>query len=187
MSKLLIYGAPGVGKSSTSRILSRQTNIKLFEGDYLREHVAQKDKTEAEDPFLYVGTKEAWHKFGELSENNVIRGLLAVRNSMRPYVKDELSKHVDVIFEVAFLTPQDYNRLHPMFLLVTLDEERHRKQFFATRPVSDETENRFRASRIIQDYLLHEASSLHVNVIYNDCSPDVVSTYIAEQVQDLVS
>ncbi len=68
MSHILIYGAPGAGKTTLSKVLQSHLHTELFEGDYLREVTAQRDKTEEEDPFLHVGTKQAWRKFGSLSE-----------------------------------------------------------------------------------------------------------------------
>lgn len=172
MRKVLIYGAPGVGKSSTTKRLGDILAIPTFEGDYLREHVAQSEKSEAEDPFLYVGTKEAWEKFGDFNRDNVIKGLHAVRKSMLSYVDNGLAKHKSVIFEVAFLTPQVYDGKLPLVLVVTRDDTKHRRQFFAKRPESHSTEQSFAASRILQEYLLSEAAALHVELVENDASLD---------------
>jgi|SRR5665213_2308861 len=178
MNKVLIYGAPGVGKSSTTQLLGDLLDLPIFEGDYLREHVAQQQKSEAEDPFLYVGTKEAWKKFGDFNPDNVIKGLLAVRKSMLNYVNRELSTHKSIIFEVSFLTPQIYSDEFPLILLVTHDESKHRKQFFSKRPESHITEQGFTAARIIQDYLIKEASDLNVYIVENSTSLKAASERI---------
>lgn len=185
MSKILIYGAPGAGKSSTTMRLGDALAIPTFEGDYLREHVAQSEKTEAEDPFLYVGTKEAWRHFGEFKPENVIKGLHAVRNSMLPYVDAEIAKHENIIFEVAFLTPQAYNGKLPLILVVTRDEAKHRQQFFSKRPESHISEQGFAASRILQEFLINEAASLKVTIVENDSSLDETAKKIADLIAQL--
>lgn len=180
MKKVLIYGAPGAGKSSTTVRLGDLLSIPTFEGDYLREHVAQSEKTEAEDPFLYVGTKEAWKLFGDFNRDNIIKGLKAVRSSMLLYVDDELAKHEKVIFEVAFLTPQVYDGKLPLILVVTRDEAKHRQQFFGKRQESHINEQNFAASRILQDYLISEAADLNVEIVENNASLDDSAKKIAE-------
>lgn len=179
MKKVLIYGAPGAGKSSTTVRLGALLAIPTFEGDYLREHVAQGEKTEVEDPFLYVGTKEAWKLFGDFNRANIVKGLKAVRSSMLPYVDNELAKHEKVIFEAAFLTPLVYNDKWPLILVVTKDEAKHRQQFFSKRPQSHINEQNFTASRILQDYLINEATDLDVEIVENDASLDDSAKKIA--------
>src|SRR6185436_6933582 len=103
---MLIYGAPGVGKTTYSMQLKEETGFPLVEGDYLREVIAQKEKTESEDPFVYVGTKEAFRKF---SEENVLLGLQAVRKSMNPYIIREIAKFpIGVILEASFIDPHTF-------------------------------------------------------------------------------
>lgn len=175
---ILIYGAPGAGKTTTGRALQKQTGLELLEGDYLCEVVARGEKTEEEDPFLYCGTKQAWRKFGDLNEENVYKGLFAVRNSMKPYVTKELAKHDSLILEASFLDPTAYKDEAKLFLLVTHDEDQHRKQFFKTRRENQETQEGFAATRIIQNYLVEEAAKLPVIVIENGLDIESVAAQL---------
>ncbi len=171
--RILIYGAPGAGKTTSGQLLHAKTGIGLFVGDYLREVILPKEIGLSNDPFLYVGTKQAWRNFGELNSKNVIKGLLAVRKSVRPYVERELAQRPDVIFEASFLDPQN-TKGDNLYLVVTPDEYKHRGQFFRERKKfhpqygSNELEEGFRASRLIQDYLLREAKGLNVTVVQNN-------------------
>lgn len=177
--KILIYGAPGAGKTSTSRLLHNKTGIELYEGDYLREVKLPKEVGDSEDPFLYIGTKQAWRLFGELNKENVIKGLQAVRKSMQPYVKKELTARPNLIFEAAFLDPtvQPNGKL---YLVVTLDEDTHREHFYRYRKFfpqygSAQLKEGFKASRLIQDYLIKEAQKLKVTIIYNDNNQEALT------------
>ncbi|MDB5254204.1 MAG: 2-phosphoglycerate kinase [Parcubacteria group bacterium] len=164
--KIFIYGAPGVGKTTHSLALQKEFGYPLVEGDYLREVEAQKEKTKEEDPFVYVGTKEAWQLFGECNEENVIKGLKAVRKSMNPYVLREIEKHPgNLILEAAFLDPEVLSKKGELILVVTPDEEKHRSQYYAHRTKDKYSEETFIAARIIQSYLIEEAKHYLVKVI----------------------
>ena len=166
--QILIYGAPGAGKTTSSKLIHQKTKIVLLEGDYLREVQLPKEIGETNDSFLYIGTKQAWRHFGELTPDNAIKGLIAVRKSVQPYINRELISHKDLIFEAAFLDP----KLHAeenIFLVVTLDEAKHREQFFRDRKHGGhELEDGFIASRYIQEYLISEARKHKITVIQND-------------------
>lgn len=171
--QIIIYGAPGAGKTSTSRLLHNKNGIELYEGDYLREVKLPREVGDSKDPFLYIGTKQAWRLFGDLNKENVIKGLQAVRKSMQPYIDKELAERPSVIFEAAFLDPTS-QRNGRLFLVVTAEEAAHREQFYRDRKFfhpkygSAELEEGFLASRLIQDYLIEEAKKLKVTVIYNN-------------------
>jgi hypothetical protein len=66
------------GKTYQSWKLSEEKNIPVLEADDLRAS-AQSDHTREEDPFVYLGTTEAYKKFGELNRENVIKGLLSCK------------------------------------------------------------------------------------------------------------
>ncbi len=171
--QILIYGAPGAGKTTISRLLHAQTGIVLYEGDYLREVKLPNEVGKSADPFLYIGTKQAWRNFGELSPKNSIKGLLAVRKSLQPYVERELADLQGVIFEASFLDPAKFRSME-LYLVVTHDENKHRKQFFKERKYfhpqygSKELEEGFKACRFIQAYLVEEAQKLKIRIIIND-------------------
>ena len=167
--KIFIYGVPASGKTTFSIDLQSKLGYKLIEADYLREAFAQKEKTEQEDPFVYIGTKEAYRKFGDLTEENVIKGLKAVRKSMSPYVTQEIKNHTnDFIFEGSFLDPQELSDMGEMILIVTTDEQKHLKQYFQHREHDENNTETFKAVRIIQEYFLNEAKKYPVKVIEND-------------------
>lgn len=164
--RVFIYGSPGAGKTTYSLSLQKKLGSPLVEADYLREVVAQKEKTKEQDPFLYVGTKEAYRHFGKLNQENVIKGLGAVRNSMAPYVDREVSRYPDsLILEGAFLDPAILSTQGKLILLTTKDESAHRQQFFKNREVNEENTSSFSAARILQEYLLEEAARYPVEII----------------------
>src|SRR3989344_4765144 len=104
-SKIFIYGVAGSGKTTFSLDLKEKTNYPLVEGDTLRA-LAQESKTREEAPFAYMGTSGAFRRFGDLTEENVIKGLTAVRENMIPYIQEEIEKYPNgLIFECAFLDP----------------------------------------------------------------------------------
>lgn len=167
-NKIFIYGAPGAGKTSFSIALQKKLDYPLVEADYLREVVAQKEKTREEDLFVYVGTKEAFRHFGPLNEENVIKGLGAVRASMNLYVEKEIARYSgDLILEGAFLDPEKISGVGRMILVVTSDEDKHRSQYFAHREKTEENKETFKTSRMIQDYLIQEAPKYKVTIIEN--------------------
>jgi 2-phosphoglycerate kinase len=167
-TNIFIYGAPGAGKTTLSIALKKELHYLLIEGDYLREAMAQKEKTITEDPFVYLGTSEAWRKFGPLTEENVIKGLWAVRKSMAPYVEREISKYSDdFILEAAFLDPYLVEIKGQLMLVVTSDAKEHERQYFEHRDRDENHKETFQAVRMIQDYLLKEVISYSVRVIEN--------------------
>jgi 2-phosphoglycerate kinase len=166
--KIFIYGVPGSGKTTFSLDLKEKTGYPLVEGDTLRA-LAQKDKTREEDPFAYTGTSGAFRKFGDLTEENVIKGLKAVRNNMVPYIQEEVEKYHDgLIFECAFLDPEQVIGKGKIILLTKKDEESHRKQFFAHREINEKGLEHFKAARIIQEFLIKEAKNYPVEIVENN-------------------
>lgn len=167
MNRILIYGPPGVGKTTAGQLLHAKLNLELIEGDYLREAVAQKEHTAQDEPFVYVGTKEAWQLFGDMTKANVVKGLLAVRKAMEPYISDVIESKEDMIFEVAFLDPNLYMQNTKLVLMVTPDEAQHQKQFLEHRPKDPTILKSFEAVRMIQNFLIKEAQGLPVTIVHN--------------------
>lgn len=163
--KTFIYGVPGSGKTYVSLFLQKQFGTSLLEVDLLRS-VAQKNTTADKDPFLFVGTCQAYKYFGEMSEENCKKGLIAVREAMSNIVEKEIG-NIDIA-EGAFLNPNTLGGLGRMILVVTLDENKHREQFFQNRPENDDKINEFKSARIVQGYLIQEARELGVCIIENN-------------------
>ncbi len=167
-SKIFIYGVPGSGKTTFSLDLKDKVNYPLVEGDTLRV-LAQKDKTKEEDPFAYMGVTGAFRKFGELTEENVIKGLKAVRTNMVPYIQEEIEKYPnELILECAFLDPQQLIGKGKIILLTKKDEEGHRKQFFTHSEENEKSLEHFKAARITQDFLINEAKNYPIKIIENN-------------------
>ncbi len=166
--KIFIYGVPGSGKTTFSLDLKEKIDYPLVEGDILRT-LAQKDKTREEDPFAYMGTSGAFRKFGDLTKENVIKGLKAVRKNMIPYIQEEIEKYPnELILECAFLDPEQVMNKGKIILLTKKDEESHRKQFFAHREENEKSLEHFNATRIIQNFLIEEAKNYNVEIVENN-------------------
>ncbi|MCL5404274.1 MAG: 2-phosphoglycerate kinase [Candidatus Marsarchaeota archaeon] len=74
---IFIGGVPGVGKTSISGMLAREFGIDIMlSTDYLREFVRPLVKDEDARDILSVSVYEAWRKFGEKSNENIIKGYL---------------------------------------------------------------------------------------------------------------
>lgn len=170
---ILIWGAPGAGKTTFSEKLKETLGYPLVEGDYLREVVAQREMSEAEDPFVYVGTKAAWRHYGELTNENVIKGLESVRKSMAGYVRKEIAKHSSsFIFEAAFLIPAEYTNAGCLVLVDTEDVEQHQRQYFEHRERNENNLLEFEAARILRNYFLDEAIQTNALVVKNSGDMD---------------
>ena len=166
--KIFIYGVPGSGKTTFSLYMKEKIGYPLVEGDELRT-LAQKGTTREETPFAYMGMTGAFRKFGELTEENVIQGLKAVRKNMVPYIQEEIEKYpAELILECAFLDPERVTGKGRVILLTKQDEESHWKQFFTHREENEKSLEHFKAARIIQDYLIDEAKKYDVEIIENN-------------------
>ena len=156
-SKIFIYGVPGAGKTSFSTALKAKLGYPLVEADYLRGSVAQVEKSREQDPFVYLGTTEAWQELGAMTPGAIVDGLQKVRNSMWPYVKNEIVRHADdLIMEAAFLNPNKVSEYGQPVLVVTSDELAHERQYFEHRERTAYNLETFKAARVIQGYLLTE-------------------------------
>lgn len=172
MSKIFIYGSPGSGKTVFSQRLEEKLHHQLIEADYLRK-VAQKEKTQQEDPFVYVGTKDAWRSIGSLTKQNVLTGLFAVRKSMQPYVFKELTSHTDdLILEGSFLDPKEMKKYGKVFLLVSSIDEQYKTQYFTHRRLIEKQFEEFEAAKILREYFIEEAKKENVSIIENNGNLD---------------
>lgn len=165
---IFIYGVPGVGKTHYSKILRKKLGLSIIEADKIKRK-ARENKPRKESPFLYLGTCLAYKQFGELNEENVIKGLMAVRNALMEAVETEIKTNEDTIIEGAFLDPNSLNKFGKVILLTTSDEQKHKKQFLKHREkLFDFKGNEFKAARILQEYSVNEAKNLGIEIINNN-------------------
>ena len=166
--KIFIYGVPGVGKSYLSKELGKKLKLLVIEGDKIKTKL-KKNISREQSPFLYLGTCQAYKKFGELNQENAVNGLLAVRKALSGAITEEVKNWHSLILEAAFLDPSILQEIGKVILVITSDEKRHKKQFLHHRErLFDIGGNEFRAARIVQKYLVEEATGLNVQIIDND-------------------
>jgi len=165
---IFIYGPPGSGKTTIGRALSTTLGYRFVEADRVRDqsHVAQANPRER--PFLLHGTTEAWRMFGDLSHSNAVRGLIAVRDALAPYVAEEIEQQREpFVLEAAFLRPSDVQHIGPVLLVITEDERTHENHFFEHRERDQAALEAFRAARMLQDYLTQEAEQVGSVILSN--------------------
>ena len=160
--RIFVYGVPGSGKTSFTRLLAGRLGCPLIEADALR------GQSEESGAFGRIGTTDAWKHFGDLGAESVYAGLLAVRGAMQPYVQAEIDRcRGDLIAEAAFLDPAELRQAGDMFLMVAPDEKKHQDQFFVHRRRDQVGCEGFRVARILQAILVDEAGALGIRALYN--------------------
>jgi len=159
MQHIFLYGPPGSGKTYQSRKLSKEKDIPLWEADDLRA-TARSEHTREEDPFVYLGTTEAYKEFGELNRENVIKGLLAVRSAMWPFIERRAKGFESLIIEAAFIDPFKAREYGDVRLVVEMDDKKYEGQFFKNRERTKETLDSFIAAKWIRDYMVGEKTNL---------------------------
>lgn len=165
--RLFIYGVPGSGKTHYSKVLGKKLNLPVIEADKIKKK-ARKDKSRKEYPFLYLGTCLAYKQFGDLNKENAIKGLKAVRHALNEAITGEINENNNSIIEGAFLDPNSLTKFGRVILLITVDEQQHRKQFLKHREkLFDFKGNEFKSARLIQDFLIDEAKELNIEIIKN--------------------
>src|ERR1035437_10196656 len=99
---IAIYGVPGSGKTSLSRMWGEKYNLPVVEADGLRKN-AQVGKRLEHDPFFFLPTTEAYKAIGECTAKNIIQGLREVRSAYRIFIDREIeSNNGEIIIESAF-------------------------------------------------------------------------------------
>lgn len=156
--KIFVYGVPGAGKTYYSKVLGKELNIPVFEADKLKRK-----------PLPKLSACLAYKEFGDLSSENAIKGLLLVRDTYREVVKQEISKHNDLIMEGAFLDPNSLLNFGKPVLLICSNETKHKGQFLKHREkLLDFGGFEFKAARILQKFMVNEAEKIGVQIVEND-------------------
>lgn len=177
VSKTILYGVPGVGKSTIAKALASHTNTEYVELDAVRP-AAQKQAPRSAEPFVYAFTTDAWQHFGDFSRENVTAGFQAVRQAMEKYVYAKLADKQSYVAEAAFINPHALTPDAMLYLITVPDAEQHYSQFFVHRPRSREEDLQFEAARFMQDFLIGEAERLGVQQIANSGNPrDVIKFF----------
>lgn len=168
VDKFLLYGVPGVGKSTIASGIAERNNYIYLELDFLRPK-AQEIVARDEEPFVYEYSTEAWKKFGELNKNNAVKGFLAVREAFSKYIDSELSfRGANYVAEAVYIDPSKFLKQDTKVnLVITSNEELHYSHFFLHREHSNEEDTQFKAARYIQEYLIEEAEKLDIEIIDN--------------------
>ncbi len=157
MNRIFIYGVPGAGKTYYSKMLGKKLMIPVFEADKLKRK-----------PLPKLTTCLAYKTFGKQTAENVIKGLMLVRDTYREVVEKEILKSTNLIIEGAFLDPNSLLKLGKPILLVTLDEGKHKSQYLKHREkLLNFQGNEFMAARIIQEYFIKEAIRHRVEIVEN--------------------
>ena len=112
-------------------------------------------------------TCQAWKQFGGLDKENAIKGLLFVRDRLRNIVRDAIYTRENILIEGAFLDPHDLMQWGQGILVVTRNYEKHHGQFFIHRQASEETKSEFAAARIVQEFLIEEATRIDIKIHEN--------------------
>ena len=164
-NRVFLYGVPGSGKTFLGRKLSELFKSTYIELDEVR-HTAQAGKTFESDPFLFVGTTNAYKQLGEENKQNIIQGLIEVRKALHPYVQNLISRSENnFVAEGAFLKPKTFITKGKIFLVLEKNEEIHMGNFFENREINEENVKNFKVARVIQDYLIEESEKLNIEII----------------------
>ncbi|NTW14583.1 MAG: hypothetical protein HGB37_01255 [Candidatus Moranbacteria bacterium] len=163
---IYIYGVPGSGKTTLSKLLGESLGRACYEADTVRA-AAQAGKTSDSDPFYFLPTTEAYKAIGERTPENVINGLLEVRRALGDFVEREVSLREDAIIEASFLDPVRLMSSGRMLLLTIPSESLHRERFLVHRTEKSFLHGQFENARIIQEFLIAEADRLAIDVVEN--------------------
>jgi 2-phosphoglycerate kinase len=187
---IIIYGVPGVGKTTVAQELSNKIPNSLYlEGDSLKS-IIQKKVKKLEHPFVFTSSTEAWGLLGDRDDENVISGMKKYREELEKFMRDEIlnffKENETIVFEGAMISPNfkidNVNVNH--FLITQTEIDIHKKQFMKHRMdrrlirVNPRIKENFSNSLLIQDYLIKEAKRKKVNIVNNDDLEETVDSII---------
>lgn len=191
---VLIGGVPGVGKSSISGELARKLNFNiLLSGDYLREfYRAYIDGSNSLNTSVY----EAWNKFGNKTEENVLKGFLAQSEVMSTGIESIVRRASQngeyLVLETLYFVPSMFINVMegviPLYLYFE-NEENHAKSLNSRTDYTHFKSPGERLSaklweyRIMMQYSLEECRKLNIPVFdmtdYRSSKEKIIS-YVRE-------
>lgn len=181
---IILYGVPGLGKTSLAWALSEAFSLPHFEVDEIRK-IGKQGKSLEADPFFFLPTTEAYQAVGERIPENVVKGLLGVRAAYRDLISQGIDAHKEgCVAEAAFIDPSLLQDKGYVMLIVVPSEEKHRSQFLEHRTADAFVNGQFENARIIQDFLVKEARQLNVPIIENNGSMDELVEKATEVVNE---
>lgn len=166
---ILIGGVPGVGKSSISGELAREFDFNiLLSGDYLREFYRSYVPKEHE---INTSVYQAWTKFGEKNESNVLKGFLSQSESMAAGIKGIISRAsangeylaLETLYFVPSLFEDMLKETIPLYLYIR-EEKDHRESlnsrinFTHFNSPGERLSERLWEYRIMMNYSLKESA-----------------------------
>ena len=166
---IFIGGVPCTGKTSVSGFVARNLGIDIMlSGDYLREFVRSFIASKKEYETLSVSVYDAWKYFGEMNNDNIIKGYKEQSRLISRGIGaliDRANKNGEsLVIESLYFYPDELKQLKEnnvisLYIHVS-DEERYRKmmmeriQYTHTRSGGDRLVQNIRQYKTIMDYTL---------------------------------
>ncbi|HEY6736817.1 MAG TPA: hypothetical protein VI322_03815, partial [Candidatus Saccharimonadia bacterium] len=98
MSKIFLYGASGTGKTIIRHQLSQHLDFPLIRAEDIKDAATEAaEASGGRDDIVLLSAKEAWRRFGNLTEANIIKSLQAIRESTRKVLDPQLATYENVI------------------------------------------------------------------------------------------
>lgn len=192
---IALYGVNGSGKSTLSHLLGATlVDFDIVATDHL---ITLKRKLDTTNPVLRYSSYNQWERFGEPSSENIWRGFLEYRTTIRDYLHHILSfagrDKPGMIIEGIHIEPPQLRMGFPeddvrfIFLHVN-DRELHlrrlqQKYNFQANMAGGRLEKYFPMIRTLQEKLYEEARSYNLPIIETSKSREIVLEQIKRVVE----